>query len=226
MKAIIAWILSWLAEGIALFCVAHDRLVKPVRARWPITKKFLKLKVFDIKGRPGDSDEDTVYLQRYVVFQSAKRRLYIHRFLRSDYPVHHDHPWPASFIQLRNTYTEEVLVADTRVDEGLQAFARIQGRGWFKIIERQRTLLEVNTINQGHIHRVRLDRDYHDTPFEAPLTLAWSGKRTKDMRGEDDWGFWVAQPPERGTGLVMRVRQHWKDHLKVNADNIEQKVSH
>jgi hypothetical protein len=226
VRALLAWALAWLAEGVAALCVAHDRLVEPVRSRWPATRRFLKRKVFEIKGST-DDDRDTVYLVRYVVFQTDNLRLYVHRFLRSDYPVHHDHPWRASFLQLRNTYTEEVLVRHPHVDEGTQAFLRLQGRGFFKVVERRRSLLEVNTVDQSHIHRVRLDRDYHDDPLNAPLTLALCGSRRKDARGEDDWGFWVAEPvAPRGTGIPLRVRQHWKDHLRVTEDNADRKASH
>jgi hypothetical protein len=226
MKAIIAWVLAWIAEGIAAFCVVHDRVVVPVRKRWPASKKYLRRKVFEIKGST-DDDRDTVYLMRYVVFQTDGLRLYVHRFLRSDYPVHHDHPWKATFLHLRNTYTEEVLERHPHVDEGAQAFLRLQGKGFFRIVEKKRKLLDVNSVNQSHIHRVRLDRDYHDEPRKAPLTFALCGSRRKDARGEDDWGFWVTEPvAARGTGIPLRVRQHWKDHLKVTSDNIDRKASH
>ena len=226
MKAYIAWCLSWLAEGIVLLCHLHDKVVDGIRAIWPSSKSFLKKKVFNIKGST-DNDRDTVYLKRYVVFQTKKRRLYIHRFLRSDYPVFHDHPWKGIFVHLRNTYTEEVLVKDARVTDALQVYARLQGKGWFQIVSKTRSLLDVTSIDQTHIHRVTLDKEYHNEPWKAPLTLAWCGERDKNSEGKDDWGFWVqAEYPEKWPGLKFYSREHWMDHLKVTQSNLDKKASH
>jgi hypothetical protein len=229
IRKITAFILSWIAELVAVGCKVHDFIIVPISTKFPSTRKFLRKKVFNIKGST-DDDKDTIYLQRYVVFQTKKLRLYIHRFLRSDYPVHHDHPWTGKFLHLRNTYTEEVLRLNTRsFRKEEHDLVHATGRGIFRVITTKRKLLDVTCIDRQHIHRVRLDKEYHLEPWKAPLTLALCGDRRKTANNEDDWGFWVTVSSHKDMAqrdILIKERVHWKEHLQVTNDNLSKKASH
>ena len=208
MRALLAWLLTQVVELLASLCTFHDLVVKLIVALFPPAGKFLKNRVFEIKGRKGE--KDTVYMIRYVLFATKPLRLYAHRFLRSDnIDEFHNHPWNAAFLQLRNTYTEEVLDPGVPEDENAN---RLAGCGWFRVVTKQRSLLEVTRANRNHIHRVALDKEYHEDFRNAPLTLALCGDRSKDAEGNDDWAFWVA---EQSKGpWTFRRSVPWMKHLQ------------
>jgi hypothetical protein len=222
MRSAVAWALALAAEFLVGLCELHDVALMVFRAFFPKAGARINRRVFEIKGSR-DDDRTTVYLKRYVIFQSDIFRIYCHRFLRSDYPVFHDHPWSATFVQLRGSYTEEYLVA---ADSTYQSIWGHTGSGWHRIESTKRKLLEVTRIGRDHIHRVVLDREYHDEPHLAPLTIAFSGPRAKNADGEDDWGFWVDDTAGGEATYRLRTRVHWKKHLGVNRQNAAAKASH
>lgn len=214
MKKLVAFILSELVELLCVFIEIYNTQVLKLHTKYPKSKKFLPKKIFFIYGT-GD-EKDTVYMKRYIVWYTEKSRLYIHRFLKSDHRGEwHNHPWPASFLHLRNTYKEEVLVPHPHIDKTLQDAALVEGFGWFKMLNYGRELLQITTIKRDHIHRVELDKEYHDNPRKAPLTLSWSGKRYYTKDGEDDWGFWrLLDPlPKEGIGIPLYYYTPWKQSM-------------
>lgn len=226
MRTVIAFILSETAEVVCYLLQVYSDYLPKLKLKYPKLTKNLKTRVFLIRGT--NEDRDKVYLKRYVVWYSEGFRLYLHIFCQSDQrDTYHSHPWSASFLHLRNTYTEEVLVNHPHIDPELQKEVLKQGFGWFKLVTYGRKLLQVTTIDRSHIHRVQLDKEYHDCPRQAPLTLAWSGKRAYTTEGEDDWGFWTVLDTEPGQGIGIPLYQytHWKESVSKSLDT-EVKASH
>lgn len=57
---------------------------------------------------------DTPYMIRWTIISTPWFRIYLHKFVRSDYArALHDHPWSFASIILRRGY-DEVTVVDTR----------------------------------------------------------------------------------------------------------------
>lgn len=228
MTKLVASILCFFAEIFCAYAQLHDRVRGRVVSAVPGAQKLWKKKIFLIKGA-GDY-KDTVYLIRTVVFQNKLFRLYIHRFMRGDEPyAWHDHPWPATFLHLRNTYTEEVLVDHPHVDPNFQRLARSENMGYFKMEIHGRKLLQVTSISSEHIHRVSLDKEYHNDWYNAPLTLAFSGKREYTPGGEDDWGFWTQLNPlpvGQGPGIILYYYRHWKEYLQSTSPSRKLEDSH
>lgn len=101
------------------------------------------------------------YLQRwYLIPRNRLCNIYLHRFVASDDPTCHDHPWWFASLILNGAYTEVQPDRVTVRRAGSIAVRRAQ-----------------------HQHSVQLPRDTNgdETPC---LTLIITGPRVRD------WGFW------------------------------------
>jgi hypothetical protein len=107
-------------------------------------------------------EPDHPYLLRwFLIPQNRFCQIYLHRFIRSDDPTPHDHPWHFLSIVLQGNYFE--VCPDTPV--------RCRRAGHFAF--RRAT----------HTHRVTLGRD--SAGAEKPCTtLIITGPRIRS------WGFW------------------------------------
>ena len=179
--------------------------------RW-LMEKLVKLairycekrgKVFQITG---GKRGDTVYLQRYILFKYKPLGcIYIHRFLRSDADVPHDHPWNFFTYVITRGYTEHYYdTTKPRVKNG--RFVEF----WTEVLNRR----EPGSIayrKSTDIHRVSVDEEIdlavgEDAPEKlarAPLTICFMGPRRRQ------WGFW-----EHSSRFI-----DWRDYLDITVND-------
>jgi len=148
-----------------------------------------KGKVFVINGK----DSNEAYLIRYLLVQSNLMNIYIHRFLRSDHDVPHDHPW--DFL--------------TYVVDGEYVEAKFAGwKSEYKyptMVHKARRKGSIAFRKATDIHKVKVQ--YHlpiEEKEQAPLTICITGPRRRV------WGFW-----EIGRGRFTR----WTNYLRVQDDS-------
>ena len=117
-----------------------------------------------------DRQDNEPYLERYYVFLRDRKRfpfnIFVHKFLKSDPDVVHDHPWPWATLILRGGYWEWMPEFDadgTMVGET---------RHW-------RAPGSFRTAAANTYHRVELE------PGITPWTLFMPGPQQRD------WGFLV-----------------------------------
>lgn len=128
---------------------------------WLQKRAKKKGRYYNITGRDvGDND---IYMKRFVVAKNKFFSIYIHEFWRSDYDVHHDHPWDFLTYIIRGGYTEEVLKWNSG---NLFPHKRKVKAGNFLI------------RNAEHIHRVIIKE------HSFPLTICVQGPKRRQ------WGFW------------------------------------
>ena len=129
--------------------------------------------------RPPDliiGGEDPYLLRWWVIPQNMFLNVYLHRFMRSDEVVLHDHPWWNVSIILRGGYWEHLPV-----DEAKQKTKR-HWRWPFIPYLRKATAA----------HRIELD-----LPFSGPVwTLFITGPKIRT------WGFWCPKGWRRWTEYV------------------------
>ena len=117
-----------------------------------------------------DRTAEEPYLERYYVFLRDRKRfpfnIFVHKFLKSDPDVVHDHPWPYATLILRGGYWEWVPEFDA---EGTMVG---ETRHW-------RAPGSFRTAGANTYHRVELE------PGVTPWTLFMPGPQQRD------WGFLV-----------------------------------
>ncbi len=130
-----------------------------------------------IKDRNSSKNED--YLVRYyLLFKSSSGKyvrwipinLFIHKFIKSDIPIHHNHPWSYYTYILKNGYIEH-FIAPMECSENKDKIIEHEIIG-----HRKPGLILYN--NSSHKHWIEL---YDDKPCWT-LFLALTKK-------VDDWGF-------------------------------------
>jgi len=212
LNKIVAYCLALLADLFIEFCYFHDKIVKKIRDRWPKSERFLKKKVFLIKGSQ-HGQKNTIYLKRFVILRLKNHRFYLHRFMRTDEEIFHDHPWEGSFLQLRGSYTEQYLKPDPMAFDELQTLIKPFGFGYFKVFTQQRELLDWTTFDSRRIHRVTVEGEFHDQERKAPMTFGWVRNFKKTPEGTDNWGFWKKAEVENPLNLDLWQRIHYLDFL-------------
>ena len=117
-----------------------------------------------------DRQDNEPYLERYYVFLRDRKHfpfnVFVHKFLKSDPDVVHDHPWPYATLILRGGYWEWVPEFDA---EGTMVG---ETRHW-------RPPGSFRTAAANSYHRVELE------PGVTPWTLFMPGPQQRD------WGFLV-----------------------------------
>jgi hypothetical protein len=117
-----------------------------------------------------DRQDNDPYLERYYVFLRDRKHfpfnIFVHKFLKSDPDVVHDHPWPYATLILRGGYWEWVPEFDA---EGTMVG---ETRHW-------RAPGSFRTAGANTYHRVELE------PGVTPWTLFMPGPQQRD------WGFLV-----------------------------------
>ena len=170
-------------------------------------------RVFYITGGPKGT---TVYLARFIVFQSKYCCLYIHRFMRSDADDPHDHPWNFFTYVISGGYKEAfydrsktIIGTDTRLaKEGKTYFKDL----WDKIIN-TRLPGSIAYRRATDVHQVILDRDYEMSEIkQAPFTVCLIGPRLRE------WGFWPLE--DRGSCWV-----DWRTYLNITPNDNRTKGS-
>lgn len=124
-------------------------------------------RVYYVTGR--DKEDNDVYMVRYILARNRFFRVYIHKFLRSDDDVYHDHPWHFVTYIANGEYIEKLLNQD--------------GPDWVKT---ERTIKAGKLIfrHAEHKHIITLKKEYKESDSDAPLTLSiifWKFR---------EWGFW------------------------------------
>ncbi|GAB5901266.1 hypothetical protein OKHIL_70750 [Mycolicibacterium mageritense] len=116
-----------------------------------------------ISGQPHQviTNHHAAYLQRwYLIPRNPLCNIYLHRFLASDDPTCHDHPWPFASLVVSGAYHE--------VEP-------------HRITTRRRGSIAVRRAR--HRHSVRLPRDRAGREIPC-LTVIITGPRIRA------WGFW------------------------------------
>jgi hypothetical protein len=118
-----------------------------------------------------NSDSPEPYLVRSIVFKSKLFCIYIHRFLKSDLVVPHDHPWPFFTWVVSGEYTEMLY--------------RLQG-GYTKLWKYcSRKAGSIAYRREDDIHRVVIDNPLPvERKKEAVLTVCFIGARGQE------WSFY------------------------------------
>ena len=118
-----------------------------------------------------NSDNPEPYLVRSIVFKSKLFCIYIHRFLKSDLVVPHDHPWPFFTWVVSGDYTELLY----RIKNGYPSL-------WLQCFRRAGS---IKFRKANDIHRVVV---YYPLPIEekkeAVLTVCFIGPR------KQEWSFY------------------------------------
>lgn len=156
---------------------------------WLAKRAERKGRMYYVTGR--DKDDNDVYMIRYILARNRFFKIYIHRFLRSDDDIYHDHPWHFMTYIANGEYVEKLLHQD--------------GPDWVKS---ERTVGEGRIIfrHAEHKHIVTLKREYDEFDPTAPLTISFIGPKHRD------WGFW----PENEYGKHSFV--FWKKFLGLPED--------
>lgn len=142
-----------------------------------------------------DRQDDSVYMIRYIVWKSKPCSLYIHRFLRSDHDVHHDHPWNFFTYVVEKGYKEELMVPENA------------GAGELKPKYVTRTEGSLAYRKAESIHRVILDRDYSvNEQSLAPLTVCLLLNRRRI------WGFVKSTK-------IGHTWTNWKTYLGIDEND-------
>jgi hypothetical protein len=136
------------------------------------------------------------YLLRYQVVKSRYFNFYIHRVLRSDYDVPHDHPWDFFTYMVDGEYSE---CRYEKKNDGSELICTIE--------ERPKGAYAFRKAADVHKLVVKKNRSVVEKE-EAPLTLFITGphKRT--------WGFWPGDKKENGHYRNTRFLA-WKKYLKL-----------
>ena len=115
-----------------------------------------------------DREDNEPYLERYYIFLKDRTwfpfNLFVHKFLKSDPDVVHDHPWCYCTIILKGGYWEWRPIMN---NVGRQTGERVEWKG-------------AGEIRFGHstdLHRIELE------PGVTPWTLFIPGPKIRD------WGF-------------------------------------
>lgn len=161
-------------------------------------------RVFYITGGPKGT---TVYLARFIVFQSKYCCLYIHRFMRSDADDPHDHPWNFFTYVISGGYKEAYYDrSKTKILHG--AFSAL----WTKTIN-TRLPGSIAYRRATDVHQVILERDYEMSEIkQAPFTICLIGPRLRE------WGFWPLE--DKGTTWV-----DWRKYLSITPNDPRTKGS-
>jgi hypothetical protein len=118
-----------------------------------------------------NSDSPEPYLVRSIVFKSKLFCIYIHRFLKSDLVVPHDHPWTFFTWVIAGEYTELLY----KIKNGITELNRYCSRKPGSIAKR----------GANNIHRVVVDEPLPiERKKEAVLTVCFIGPR------EQEWSFY------------------------------------
>jgi hypothetical protein len=108
------------------------------------------------------------YMHRYYLFMKDRKsfpfNVTLHKIVRSDDPIMHDHPWPYLTVILKGGYYEHTPVFD---EEGKKITEVSRWRGPGSIIRRK----------AKEFHWLELDGD------QPAVTLFFMGKQQRD------WGF-------------------------------------
>jgi hypothetical protein len=123
------------------------------------------------------------YMHRYyLLFRDRKQfpfNITLHKIVRSDDPVMHDHPWPYLTIVLKGGYWEHTPLI-TKNGRHIGDTSKWRGPG--SIILRK----------AKELHWLELDNDNPATTlfFMGPQQREW-GFLVKDNRGRDKWIKWT-----------------------------------
>lgn len=116
-----------------------------------------------LSGRPHQviTNNSAPYLQRwYLIPRNRHCNIYLHRFIASDDPTCHDHPWWFASLLLHGSYQE--------VEPG-------------GVTTRRRGSIAVRRAQHRHSVRLPLDAAGRETPC---LSVIVTGRHIRD------WGFW------------------------------------
>ena len=123
------------------------------------------------------------YMHRYYLFLKDRSRfpfnVTLHKIVRSDDPIMHDHPWPYLTIVLKGGYWEHTPLI---TKDGRNIGDTTKWRGPGSIIWRK----------AKELHWLELDNDEPATTlfFMGPQQREW-GFVVKDNRGRDKWVKWT-----------------------------------
>jgi hypothetical protein len=137
------------------------------------------------------------YLLRYQLIKSRYLNIYIHRVLRSDHDVPHDHPWDFFTYMVDGTYSEcRYKKNDGQTELELTMEERPKGTCAFR--------------KAADVHKLVVKSNNSVAEKEkAPLTLFITGphKRT--------WGFWPGDKKENGSYFNTKFSE-WRKYLKLD----------
>lgn len=156
-------------------------------------------RVYQIKDKAGSS---SVYMIRYIVFKTPLLSLYIHRFLKSDEEVPHDHPFSFYSYVIKGGYNEYLYDKDNNFN--------------LNISIRKEKSLAFRKAEQ--VHRVKLDKEYYLAEQNmAPLTVCLIFRRRRE------WGFWPEHTDYKikGQKLTAVKKRHfvdWRQYLGLPAN--------
>jgi hypothetical protein len=132
-----------------------------------------------------DRVNEEPYLERYYVFLKDRTwfpfNIFLHKFLKSDPDVPHDHPWNYATVILKGGYWEWIPQINSR-GEKFGEIAHWRGPGHFRI------------CGANSYHRIEIDPEVETWTLFMP------------MRKRKEWGFltrqgWVSHEEYLGSRL-------------------------
>lgn len=187
-KKLCLFTLTWLARALEWYCEKRGQVIH-------------------IKGRPGTPEAEDIYLVRYYLLpQGCPWNIYIHRFLRSDHDVPHDHPFDFVGLVLQGGYKEKW-------------YRRCRSRADGNFFQEEYSYNPPGSFivrQASHTHQVLLDRKYdYEERKQAPLTVIVRTPRYQD------WGFWrTINGPY--AGMVEAEWVQWQEYLGMQGEEYDE----
>lgn len=140
------------------------------------------------------SKEQKPYLIRTILFKSNWCNIFIHRFMKSDKPTPHDHPWNFWSYIVEGQYVEERLVQYEPYHVSRVQVRRTGSLAYRKYTDVHRVILHSGMSEDKGKEYTLEEKD------QAPLSIVVTGRR------KQEWGFY----PQKGD------RVDWMEFLEID----------
>lgn len=128
-----------------------------------------------------------LYMQRFLLYVGDEKRVYIHKFFKSDMAYPHSHPWYATLYHIRGTYEETTHDVFDYTDGTYQLYSKQVNN---------RKPGDINFITPDLIHIIKLSKEYsEDENKETPMSITVTGEKL------NSWGYY--KPTEGGRYLYV-----------------------
>lgn len=139
------------------------------------------------------------YLIRYILFKSDNFSIYIHRFMKSDIDVPHDHPWDFFSYVITKGYLEAIL----------EPIDKKTGRRTQSYVVRSPGSLAFRKAEHAHVVHIAEGPYQEHQEGESPLTICIILKRKRS------WGF-IADLWDKAESKIIGYKWiNWFDYLSV-----------
>lgn len=152
-----------------------------------------------------DRHSNDIYLIRYILLKTNWFSIYIHRFMRSDHDVWHDHPWNFFTYIITKGYKESTITPDAKIRGLMRETTGVRLPG--SLAYRKATATHKVILHDGPYFE-------HQEP-EAPLTVCLIFKRHRI------WGFVKPYHHASTQNVIGHTWVNWLDYLGIKPGDRE-----